>query len=158
MSHMSAVPSIPNGRLHIARMSKTGKAASLRMQSQLPFLPHYGKWIIILAMTDKQWVSLCEAIGRPDLSADARFARARDRVQRRDEIIRTIEHWLAAMPSDDASVETLRRHRVPVAPILSVREATEHPHLIARGTVRTVNRSLIPGQPDLFTPGKLTEV
>ena len=48
------------------------------------------RWIIILAMTDKQWVSLCEAIGRPDLGADARFARARDRVQRRDEIIRTI--------------------------------------------------------------------
>jgi hypothetical protein len=35
------------------------------------------------------------------------------------------------MPSDDASVETLRSHRVPVAPVLSVHEATEHPHLIA---------------------------
>ena len=114
------------------------------------------RWIIILAMTDKQWVSLCEAIGRPDLRADARFARARDRVQRRDEIIRTIEDWLAAMPSDDASVETLRSHRVPVAPILSVREATEHPHLIARGTVRTVNDPIlgefkIPGFPLRFS-------
>ena len=114
------------------------------------------RWIIILAMTDKQWVSLCEAIGRPDLGADARFARARDRVQRRDEIIRTIEHWLAAMPSDDASVETLRSHRVPVAPILSVREAMEHPHLIARGTVRTVNDPIlgefkIPGFPLRFS-------
>ena len=114
------------------------------------------RWIIILAMTDKQWVSLCEAIGRADLGADARFARPRDRVQRRDEIIRTIEHWLAAMPSDDASVETLRSHRVPVAPILSVREATEHPHLIARGTVRTVNDPIlgefkIPGFPLRFS-------
>jgi crotonobetainyl-CoA:carnitine CoA-transferase CaiB-like acyl-CoA transferase len=114
------------------------------------------RWIIILVMTDKQWVSLCEAIGRPGLGADARFARARDRVQRRDEIIRTIEHWLAAMPSDDASVETLRSHRVPVAPILSVREAMEHPHLIARGTVRTVNDPIlgefkIPGFPLRFS-------
>jgi crotonobetainyl-CoA:carnitine CoA-transferase CaiB-like acyl-CoA transferase len=114
------------------------------------------RWIIILAMTDKQWVSLCEAIGRPDLRADARFARARDRVQRRDEIIRTIEDWLAAMPSDDASLETLRSYRVPVAPILSVREATEHPHLIARGTVRTVNDPIlgefkIPGFPLRFS-------
>ena len=114
------------------------------------------RWIIILAMTDKQWVSLCEAIGRPDLRGDARFAQARDRVQRRDEIIRTIEDWLAAMPSDDASVETLRSHRVPVAPILSVREATEHPHLIARGTVRTVNDPIlgefkIPGFPLRFS-------
>jgi crotonobetainyl-CoA:carnitine CoA-transferase CaiB-like acyl-CoA transferase len=114
------------------------------------------QWIIILAMTDKQWVGLCEAIGRSDLGADSRFARARDRVQRRDEIIRTIEDWLAAMPSDDASVETLRSHRVPVAPILSVREAMEHPHLIARGTVRTVNDPIlgefkIPGFPLRFS-------
>ena len=114
------------------------------------------QWIIILAMTDKQWVGLCEAIGRSDLGVDARFARARDRVQRRDEIIRTIEDWLAAMPSDDASVETLRSHRVPVAPILSVREAMEHPHLIARGTVRTVNDPIlgefkIPGFPLRFS-------
>src|SRR6516225_11621896 len=28
------------------------------------------RWIIILAMTDKQWVNLCEAIGRSDLVAD----------------------------------------------------------------------------------------
>lgn len=114
------------------------------------------RWIIILAMTDKQWVSLCEAIGRPDLGAATGFARARDRVQRRDEIVRTIEHWLAAMPSDDASIETLRSHRVPVAPILSVREAMEHPHLIARGTVRTVNDPIlgefqIPGFPLRFS-------
>jgi crotonobetainyl-CoA:carnitine CoA-transferase CaiB-like acyl-CoA transferase len=114
------------------------------------------RWIIILAMTDKQWVSLCEAIGRPDLGTDASFARARDRVQRRDEIIRTIEHWMAAMPSDEVSVETLRSHRVPVAPILSVREAMEHPHLIARGTVRTVNDPIlgefkIPGFPLRFS-------
>jgi CoA:oxalate CoA-transferase len=114
------------------------------------------RWIIILAMTDKQWVSLCEAIGRPYLRTDGHFARARDRVQRRDEIIRTIELWLAAMPSDDASVEALRSHRVPVAPILSVREAMEHPHLIERGTVRTVNDPIlgefkIPGFPLRFS-------
>jgi crotonobetainyl-CoA:carnitine CoA-transferase CaiB-like acyl-CoA transferase len=114
------------------------------------------RWIIILAMTDKQWASLCEAIGRPELRDETRFARARDRVRRRDEIIRTIEDWLAAMPSDDASVETLRKHRVPVAPILSVREASEHPHLIARGTVRTVSDPIlgefkIPGFPLRFS-------
>jgi crotonobetainyl-CoA:carnitine CoA-transferase CaiB-like acyl-CoA transferase len=60
------------------------------------------------------------------------------------------------MASDDASVETLRSHRVPVAPILSVREAMEHPHLIVRGTVRTVNDPIlgefkIPGFPLRFS-------
>ena len=134
------------------------KASGLHHSLACPAGVFKGKerWIIILAMTDKQWGSLCDAIGRPDLGADARFARARDRVQHRDEIIRIIEHWLAAMPSDDASVEKLRSHRVPVAPILSVREAMEHPHLITRGTVRTVNDPIlgefkIPGFPLRFS-------
>ncbi len=67
-----------------------------------------------------------------------------------------IEDWLAAMPNDEASIEILRHHRVPVAPILSVREASEHPHLIARGTVRTINDPIlgefkIPGFPLRFS-------
>jgi crotonobetainyl-CoA:carnitine CoA-transferase CaiB-like acyl-CoA transferase len=113
-------------------------------------------WIIILAMTDKQWLSVCEAIGKPELGKDARYALARDRVQHRGEIIRIIEDWLAAMPDDEASLETLRSNRVPVAPILSVREAMEHPHLIERGTVRTINDPIlgefkIPGFPLRFS-------
>jgi crotonobetainyl-CoA:carnitine CoA-transferase CaiB-like acyl-CoA transferase len=113
-------------------------------------------WIIILAMTDKQWVSVCEAIGKPELATDPRYARARDRAQCRDQLVRVIEDWLAAMPSDEASIEALRSNRVPVAPILSIREAMEHPHLIARGTVRTINDPIlgefkIPGYPLRFS-------
>jgi crotonobetainyl-CoA:carnitine CoA-transferase CaiB-like acyl-CoA transferase len=113
-------------------------------------------WIIILAMTDKQWVSVCQAIGRPELAHDSRYARTRDRAQRRSEIIPMIEDWLAAMPNDEASIEILRHNRVPVAPILSVREASEHPHLIARGTVRTIHDPIlgefkIPGFPLRFS-------
>src|SRR5579863_8024026 len=82
-------------------------------------------WIIILAMTDKQWVSVCEVIGRPELAKDPAYARARDRAQRRLELIRIIEDWLAAMPTDEAAIDALRGQRVPVAPILSIREAME---------------------------------
>ncbi len=113
-------------------------------------------WIIILAMTDKQWISVCEAIGQPELGTDSRYMKARDRAHRRLEIIRVIEDWLAAMPSDEASIEALRSNRVPVAPILSIREAMEHPHLVARGTVRTITDPIlgefkIPGFPLRFS-------
>jgi crotonobetainyl-CoA:carnitine CoA-transferase CaiB-like acyl-CoA transferase len=113
-------------------------------------------WIIILAMTDKQWVSVCQAIGKPELAKDARYARARDRAQRREELVSVIEDWLAAMPNDEASIEMLRKNRVPVAPVLSIREAMEHPHLVARGTVRTINDPIlgefkIPGFPLRFS-------
>ncbi len=100
-------------------------------------------WIIILAMTDKQWLGVCDAIGKSELGRDSRYLKARDRAQRRLELIPMIEDWLAAMPSDEASLEALRSNRVPCAPILSVREAMEHPHLIARGTVRTISDPIL---------------
>jgi crotonobetainyl-CoA:carnitine CoA-transferase CaiB-like acyl-CoA transferase len=134
------------------------KASGLHHSLACPAGVFKGKkwWIIILAMTDKQWVSVCEVIGRPELAKDPAYARARDRAHRRLELIRIIEDWLAAMPTDEAAIDALRRQRVPVAPILSIREAMEHPHLIERGTVRTINDPIlgefkIPGFPLRFS-------
>src|ERR1700758_2217166 len=50
-------------------------------------------WIIILTMTDRQWLSVCEAIGRPELSRDERYLNQRARSQRRAELVRIIEDW-----------------------------------------------------------------
>jgi crotonobetainyl-CoA:carnitine CoA-transferase CaiB-like acyl-CoA transferase len=134
------------------------KASGLHHSLACPAGVFKGKkwWIIILAMTDKQWLSVCEVIGRPELAKDPAYARARDRAHRRLELIRIIEDWLAAMPTDEAAIDALRSQRVPVAPILSIREAMEHPHLIERGTVRTINDPIlgefkIPGFPLRFS-------
>jgi crotonobetainyl-CoA:carnitine CoA-transferase CaiB-like acyl-CoA transferase len=72
------------------------------------------------------------------------------------EIVRIVEAWLASMPSDDASLATLRAKRVAVAPILSVEEAMNHPHLRERGTVRAIHDPIlgefqIPGFPLRFS-------
>jgi crotonobetainyl-CoA:carnitine CoA-transferase CaiB-like acyl-CoA transferase len=73
------------------------------------------------------WRRLCEAAGRRDLVRRqyASGARARREVAR---LIasRTREQW----------VELLRRHDVPVEPVLSVAEALAHPQLAARDLVR----------------------
>ena len=62
-------------------------------------------WIFIMCMTQKFWLSLCQAIGRADLENDPRFpdpnARARNRAQLTDELdvtfrTRTTAEWLAA--------------------------------------------------------------
>jgi CoA:oxalate CoA-transferase len=47
------------------------------------------------------------------------------------------------MPSDDAADAALREYRVPHAPVLSVEEAVNHPHLRQRGTVRTVHDHIL---------------
>jgi CoA:oxalate CoA-transferase len=44
--------------------------------------------------------------------------------------------------------------KVPAAPVLSIEETVKHPHLRARGTVRTVE----PGSPDDSTSGHAARV
>jgi crotonobetainyl-CoA:carnitine CoA-transferase CaiB-like acyl-CoA transferase len=115
------------------------------------------RWhIIILAWLDQHWTRVCAAMGRPELVSDARYAGVTSRGKHRDEITRLIEDWLASMPDDQESIDALRARRVPVAPVLSVAEAMSHPHLLERGTVRTVNDRIlgqfqIPGFPLRFS-------
>ncbi|HTT77603.1 MAG TPA: CoA transferase [Candidatus Binataceae bacterium] len=115
------------------------------------------RWhIVIIAWLDNHWARVCEALGRPELATDPRYSSVPRRSANKAEIIKMIEAWLASMPSDEASIERLRACRVPVAPVLSVSEAMKHPHLIERGTVRTVHDRIlgdfqIPGFPFRFS-------
>ena len=115
------------------------------------------KWhIIILAASNEHWARVCEAMTRPELVSDPRYADTAGRGEHRGEIVKLIEDWLASMPDDQESIDALRARRVPVAPILSVAEAMNHPHLLERGTVRTINDRIlgdfqIPGFPLRFS-------
>lgn len=120
-------------------------------------------YMFVIALSPKQWKALCEVMGRSDLIADERYATFTDRMSHLDEIIELIEGWIVSMPSDDAAREALEAAHVPVAPVLTPAEAINHPHLIERGTVRTVSdRGLgefqIPGMPLRFSqfPDSLT--
>ncbi len=115
------------------------------------------KWyIVILAWLDQHWARVCEAIGQQQLTRDPRFADSAARTRHKQEIVDLIERWIAGMPSDEAAVEALRAHRVPVAPILSVSEAMRHPHARERGSIRKVHDAMlgefeIPGFPLRFS-------
>lgn len=119
------------------------------------------RYLFVLAL-DHQWPTLCEAIGRPELATDPRFANNAARFAHQDEVVETIEGWLASLPSDDEAMRILEKARVPVAPVLSVAEAVNHPHLRERRTVRTVQDNHfgeldLPGMPLRFSefPGEL---
>ncbi len=108
------------------------------------------RYFILIAPLEQHWSKLCEAMGRPEMARDPRFTDNETRMKHLDALVDTIEGWLRSQPSDDAALETLKAHHVPVAPILSVPEALRHPHLRQRGTVRTVHDRLLG---DLEVPG-----
>ncbi|MFP5414893.1 MAG: CaiB/BaiF CoA transferase family protein [Gammaproteobacteria bacterium] len=98
------------------------------------------------------WKDLCKAMGRPELVTDANYATDAARLAQRDRVVKMIEDWMAGFPNVAAIIELLEAHGVPCAPVLSIAETLTHPHLVARGTVRTVNDRFagefqIPGMP-----------
>ena len=112
--------------------------------------------MFIIAFTPKHWEALCKVMGRAELAEDSRYSTFTDRVAHVDDVIEIIESWIQSMPSDDAAREALEAAGVPVAPVLTPGEAMQHPHLIERGTIRTISdRGLgefqVPGMPLRFS-------
>ena len=95
-------------------------------------------YLILIAILGR-WKDFCAAMGRPELVTDSRFADDPARVANHEELRQLIEDWLQAQESDEETIRLLARHHVPVAPILSIRQAMNHPHLRQRGTVRTIH-------------------
>ncbi len=117
-------------------------------------------YVTVAAVNNGQWQRLTEAMGRPELSADPRFASNPDRVTNRDDVNTFIATWLATQPHRDDVVSLLDDYRVPSAPVLTVAEAAQHPYLHEAGALRWVDddvlgKVLVPGMPIKFseTPG-----
>jgi crotonobetainyl-CoA:carnitine CoA-transferase CaiB-like acyl-CoA transferase len=101
------------------------------------------RYMIIIAPLVHQFAGLCRAMGRPELADDPRFSVNDARLKNLQELVAIIEGWLQSMPSDDAAMAAMKEYRVPHAPVLSVAEAVNHPHLRERGTVRTVHDRIL---------------
>ena len=96
--------------------------------------------IIIAVLSESFWGKLCQALERPDLADDERFATPTLRRDRRDEVdsiiaditrTRTVAEW----------EERLARYDVPHAPVLGVTAALSHPHALAREMVVTAEHA-----------------
>ncbi|GGZ16352.1 CoA transferase [Novosphingobium colocasiae] len=110
---------------------------------------------VIMAATDAMFVRLSDAMGESSLLNDERFATNSARAANKAALAEEIERWLCSI-SDDEACELLNKHRVPSAPILSVKEACAHPHLLERGTAEVIEDPVlgsfvVPGFPIRFS-------
>lgn len=102
------------------------------------------------------WPRFCDLIGRPELGTDPRYVDNASRAENQKELIVIIEGWLQAQESDAEAIRILEEGHIPVAPILTVEEACQHPHLVERETVRWIDdrvlgRFQVPGMPLRFS-------
>jgi crotonobetainyl-CoA:carnitine CoA-transferase CaiB-like acyl-CoA transferase len=105
-------------------------------------------WIFIMCMTDKFWANLADALGRPDLKADPRFATQALRRQNREALTEALDEELRRRPTREwiAAFAGL----LPVAPVFEMDEALDAEFPQATGMVRTVPTA---GRPDFRVLG-----
>jgi CoA:oxalate CoA-transferase len=112
-------------------------------------------WIALLVL-DRQWPAMAEALGRPELVSDPRFAVNTARGQNGAELTRIVEEWMQTFATDADVLAALERHRVPASPVLSVADTVSHPYFEARAMIRRVpdpilGKVTIPGFPLKFS-------
>ncbi len=91
-------------------------------------------WVAIAVEDDAQWAALCDAIGRPELARDARFAAQAARHARQDELDPLIEAWTAERNHLDVQRD-LQAAGVAAGAVLDVTEVREDPQLEHRGSL-----------------------
>jgi formyl-CoA transferase/CoA:oxalate CoA-transferase len=133
-----------------------------RLGNRHPNLTPYGTfpcsdaWITIGAGNDALFGKLCEALGQPSLSADARFATNPSRLQHRAEL----EDALSALTrkhTADALLATLKAAGVPAGRVRTVPEALAAPQTLAREMVVDLPHPTIPDFKVAGIPVKLSE-
>jgi crotonobetainyl-CoA:carnitine CoA-transferase CaiB-like acyl-CoA transferase len=91
----------------------------------------------IAANRQEQFERLCDALGRPDLVADPRFATRDDRKQHRTALRLALEQTLRDRPAAEWD-DVLRSAGVPAAPVVSVPDALASRQVRHRRLVTTV--------------------
>jgi crotonobetainyl-CoA:carnitine CoA-transferase CaiB-like acyl-CoA transferase len=107
-------------------------------------------WIFVMCMTQKFWLNLTAALGRPDLAEHADFATAAARWDNRQ----ALSDLLDAVFREHPTSHWLQRLAglLPVGPVHDIQQALEHPFVAATGMVRSAPHPANPAMRVLANP------
>lgn len=105
-------------------------------------------YVYIAGSKQTHWESLAKVMGRLDLLAEAKFATAKDRKNHEDEVEGIVEAWTQTLTTSQL-VEQLDAEAIPCAPVKSLKEVMEDPHVKARESLINIP---YPGLGDYPTP------
>ena len=110
----------------------TGSAHVLSAPYQA--FPTATDWIIIGGANEKNWQRIAQALGQPQWAEDPRYARNRDRMQNREQLVEEMSAILKTRPAQ-AWLDIFDAAGVPAGPVHSIAQALSHPQTLARGMV-----------------------
>jgi len=112
-------------------------------------------WLNVGASNQATWLRLTEALGRPDLREDPRFAENAGRMGHLEELCDVLRPIFRERRTDDWLVR-LEGAGVPAGPVASVGEMLEHPQTLARDMVIEVPHARLGRVRSLGCPVKLS--
>ncbi|HKQ25303.1 MAG TPA: CoA transferase [Burkholderiales bacterium] len=108
-----------------------GDAGYSRLLARRPY-PTSDGHLCVLVYNDKQWKSFAEAIGRPEIMQDARYATQASRATHISAIYAFLAELFRTRTTSEW-IELLERADIPVARMNSVEDLVADPHLAATG-------------------------
>lgn len=121
---------------------RTGNRHSGMAEAPYNVYPAADGYIALICVSEQHFASLLEAMGRTELADDPRLATLKSRVANIDLVDEVVSGWTSDK-TREALYETLRRHRVPCAPLRDLDEVVNDPHLHERGMLQRVNHPLL---------------
>lgn len=108
-------------------------------------------WIVVACSNESMWRRLTQAVGRPGLADDARFANNLERTRNKDALIQILDELFLG-GSREHWISRLTAAKVSVSAALSVAEALAHPQVASLNLVTAPAHSGIPDFRMLSTP------
>jgi crotonobetainyl-CoA:carnitine CoA-transferase CaiB-like acyl-CoA transferase len=90
------------------------------------------KWVTIACGSETEWQALCQAMGKPELAADKRFANVTARKANEDALEEVITAWTKERDRWEVT-ELLQKAGVAAFPSMSNKDLATDAHLTARG-------------------------
>lgn len=120
----------------------TGQSPPLMGSAHPQFVPFQAfetseGWLYLAVFHDELFRKLCDALGRPELPSDARFATSPARVEHRDVLVELLAEVFRERPALDW-LDRLAGAGVPCAPINQLGDVFEDPQVVHDRSVVTV--------------------
>lgn len=112
--------------------------------------------VVVNALSDPMWRSLCTAIDREDLLADGRLSSDLARYEHREIVDRALAAWTAARSTREI-VETLAKAGVAAAPVQTIAGVAQDPQAQALDIWRAVKQPGVGSVPVATLPVKFSQ-
>jgi formyl-CoA transferase len=133
---------------------RTGNRHGGLAESPYNVYPTSDGYIAIICVGEQHWKNLLDAMGRAELGTDPRFENLKTRVAHMNLIDDLVSNFTKQYDKQDLFA-LLMKHRVPCAPVRTLMEVVNDPHLHQRGMLQWIDhpelgRIVVQGSPIRF--------